>query len=67
MDGGDVDVTLREERDLHVLSWTPESGFDARNAKGRRERVFGDSEEGEEEGVKTSGRVIRASWLLRRR
>ena len=67
MDGGDVDVTLREYRgDLHVLSWTPESGFDARNAKGRRERVFGDSEEGEEEGVKTSGRVIGASWLLRK-
>ena len=67
VDGGDVDVTLREYRgDLHVLSWTPESGFDARNAKGRRERVFGDSEEGEEEGVKTSGRVIGASWLLRK-
>ena len=67
VDDGDVDVTLREYRgDLHVLSWTPESGFDARNAKGRRERVFGDSEEGEEEGVKTSGRVIGASWLLRK-
>ena len=29
-------------------------------------RALRDSEEGEEEGVKTSGRVIGASWLLRK-
>ena len=69
MDGGDVDVTLREYRgDLHVLSWTPERvGSDA-NAKGRRARSAssGDSEGGRGGGRETSGRVIGASWLLRK-
>jgi len=63
---GDVDLTIREYRgDLHVLSWSPSGGFEARNSKGRRERVFGE-DEGEDGGVKTSGRVIGASWLLRK-